>query len=166
MSSVAGTSIPRGSSSSDRSSPAESDLRISGIFPLLYENLDTVLAQPRMFWSIPPGSEAGFSFGGSFPVPLGIWALAWKKGIGTCDCAHCGGAAFPLSARGGMSMGESYGYCSECGERWESRAWSIGTWGFLRTELLKRVDALDLSEGRYPEAYPFDELVAHLAGTI
>jgi len=162
MSSVVIGPIPKAYQSYETTNP-DTEFWRKEAFPLVCKNLDRVLLEPRMFWSVPPGSKVGFSFGGSFPVPIGVWALAWSKDIGVYACARCGGKAFSLAASGGMSMGSSRGICSECGEDWESRDWSIGTWGFLRKELLKRVDALDLSEGLYPDACDFRELVAQLA---
>lgn len=140
----------------------ETRLWLESAFPVICNNLDEILQDPKLFWSVPPHSRVGFSFGGSFPVPIGIWAIAWKKGIGVCSCEYCGGKAFSLSANGTMSMGSSQGLCSECGKAWNNRIWSVGIWGFLRNEILKKIDAFDLSEGVYPEAYDFDEVVGIL----
>jgi hypothetical protein len=131
-------------------------------FPLLCKNFALILNSPQMFWSIPPNSRTGFSFGGSFPVPLGIWILAWKRGIGVYPCIHCGGKAFALYSAGAMSKGSSSGYCSECAKAFHNKSWSVGTWVFLRTEIEERRKALGIEDGTDPEGLRFIDLVEML----
>ena len=146
-------------------SDSETTSWMEGSFPLVGRNLDRILAATRAFWSVPPTSRIGFSFGGSFAVPIGIWALGWNKGIGVYACEHCGARAFTLRASGSLSRGFSEGFCSGCGKSWHGMEWSIGIWSFLRGELIDRIGSLNLCEGRYPESFDFRDLALALKST-
>lgn len=140
----------------------EGVLWMQEMFPRIVMNLDRIMLAPKAFWSVPPGSRVAFSYGGSFPVPIGIWGLGWSKGFGVHTCEHCGGKALALCAGGTMSRGSSSGYCAECGRSWQSLDWSLATWSFLRSEIVNRIGGFDLMEGEFPEAYEFLDLASDL----
>jgi hypothetical protein len=133
-------------------------------FPILCKHFDLILISPKLFWSIPPNSRTGFSFGGSFEVPLGIWILAWKRGIGVNPCIQCGGKAFALYSAGAMSLGTSQGFCSEYGKAFHNKSWSPGTWVFLRKEIDERKKALGIVDRTYPEGLRISDLVELIKG--
>ena len=133
-------------------------------FPLICRHFDDVLSDCFMFWSVPPHSRVGFSFGGNFRVPLGVWIIAWKEKLGVYDCPNCGSEkkAFALYASGAMTKGRTQGFCSACGRAWEKKEWSLNLWGFIQQEINAQLEATGNVEGKYPRAYAFEEAVEKL----